>query len=51
MRTVTIKELVLEEFNKMLAKDGVQVIAERPKPQLATREGEVVQLSKEGRER
>jgi hypothetical protein len=44
MRTVTIKELVLEEFNKMLAKEGVQIVAERPRPQLATKEGEVVQL-------
>jgi len=44
MRTMTIKEYLLEEMNKELAKDGVQLVDERPKPELATREGEVVQL-------
>jgi hypothetical protein len=36
MRTLTIHEYVLEELNKMLAKDGVRIVSERPKPTLIT---------------
>jgi hypothetical protein len=46
-RTVTLKELVLEEMNRQLAEEGrnVRVVAERPRPRLAALEGEVVQLA------
>jgi hypothetical protein len=46
MRTMTLKELVLEELNRQLAEEGrdVRVVAERPRPCLATDEGEVVEL-------
>jgi hypothetical protein len=46
MRTMTLKELVLEELNRQLAEEGrdVRVVAERPRPRLATKEGEVVEL-------
>jgi hypothetical protein len=38
MRTMTIKEYVLEELNKMLAAEGrdVRIVSERPKPTLVT---------------
>ena len=47
IRTVTLKELVFEELNRQLAEEGrdVRVVAERPRPQLAAREGQVVQLA------
>ncbi len=34
MRTITIKEYVLEELNRMLAAEGkdVRIVAERPRP-------------------
>jgi hypothetical protein len=43
---MTLKELVLEELNRQLAEEGrdVRVVAERPRPWLATDEGEVVEL-------
>jgi hypothetical protein len=43
MRTITLRELVLEELNRQLAEEGrdVRVVAERPKPQLVA---EVVEL-------
>lgn len=49
MRTITLKELVLEELNRQLVAEGrdVQVVAERPKPQLAAQQGELVQLRRE----
>jgi hypothetical protein len=36
MRTMTLKELVLEEMNRLLEAEGrdVRVIAERPRPKL-----------------
>jgi hypothetical protein len=45
IRTITLKELVLEELNRQLAAEGrdVRVVAERPKPRLAA---EVVQLQR-----
>lgn len=48
-RTVTLKELFLEELNRQLKQEGrdVRVVAERPRPRIATREGEVVQLRPE----
>jgi hypothetical protein len=47
MRTLTLKELVLEELNRQLAEEGrdVCVVTERPKPQLAASEGEVVEFN------
>jgi hypothetical protein len=38
MRTVTLREYVLEELNRRLAAQGrdVQIVSERPKPKLAT---------------
>jgi hypothetical protein len=47
-RIVTLKELVLEELNRQLAEEGrdVRVFDERPRPQLATRDGNnVVRLN------
>jgi hypothetical protein len=46
MRTMTLKEFVLEEFNRMLAAEGrdVQIVIERPRPQLAAEDGKVVEL-------
>jgi hypothetical protein len=48
MRTVTFKELYLEELNRQLAPQGVQIISDvdrdKPKPRLATNEGRVVQF-------
>jgi hypothetical protein len=46
MRTVTFKELYLEELNRQLAPQGVQIISdeEKPKPRLATNEGRVIQF-------
>jgi hypothetical protein len=43
MRTITLKELVLEELNRQLAADGrdARVVAERPRPRLVR---EVVEL-------
>jgi hypothetical protein len=43
MRTVTLKEFVIEEFNRMLAEEGrdVRIVTERPKPKLT---GKVVEL-------
>ena len=45
MRAVTLKEFVLEEFNRMLVQEGrdVQIITERLKPRLVA---EVVELRK-----
>jgi hypothetical protein len=46
MRTISIREFVLEEFNRMLAAEGrdVELVAERPKPRLVA---EVVELREE----
>jgi hypothetical protein len=43
-RTITMRELVLEELNRQLEEEGrdVRVVSERPKPRLV--KGEVVQL-------
>jgi hypothetical protein len=48
MRTITLKELVLEELNRQLADAGrdVRVVAERPKPRLVAKRGEVVELQR-----
>jgi hypothetical protein len=49
MRTVTLKEFVIEEFNRMLAEEGrdVRIVTERPRPKLAT----VVDLRLRGEQR
>lgn len=46
MRTMALKEFVLEEFNRMLAEDGrdVRIATERPRPTLAADGGRVVDL-------
>jgi hypothetical protein len=48
VRTITFKELYLEELNRQLAPQGVQIISgcesDKPKPRLATHEGRVIQL-------
>jgi hypothetical protein len=46
MRTMTIKEYVLEQLNERLAKEGknVRIVSERPKPRLVADEGKVVEL-------
>jgi hypothetical protein len=48
IRTITLKELVLEELNRQLAESGrdVRIVMERPKPTLATAGGEVVEMRK-----
>jgi hypothetical protein len=51
MRTLTLKEYLLEEINRELREEGrdVQIVFERPKPRLVA--GEVVQLQqREGKE-
>ena len=52
IRTVTLKELVLEELNRQLAEAGrdVRIVPERPKPTLATAGGEVVEMCKPQRQ-
>ena len=44
MRTLTLKEFLLEEINKDLREQGrdVQVVFQRPRPQLVADRGEVV---------
>lgn len=46
MRSITLKELVLEELNRQLKQEGrdIQVVAERPRPQLVAQNGEVVRM-------
>jgi hypothetical protein len=46
MRTMTLKELVLEELNRQLEEEGrdIRVVAHRPRPRLATTSGEVLEL-------
>jgi hypothetical protein len=46
MRTITLKELVLEELNRQLAETGrdVRIVSERPKPTLVG--GDVVEMRK-----
>jgi hypothetical protein len=46
MRTISLKEYVLEEFNRMLAEEGrdVRVVVERPRPRLVSESQNVVQL-------
>jgi hypothetical protein len=52
MRTMTLKDYVLSQFNQMIAAEGVRVVAEgdRPRPVLATTDGNVVQLSQKQKE-
>ena len=54
MRTVTFKELYLEELNRQLAPQGVQIISdserEKPKPRLVTNDGRVIRLQREEQE-
>ena len=58
MRELTLRELVLEEYNRLLASEGsdVRVVAEhevwerptsKPALSIATREGKVVRLRRE----
>jgi hypothetical protein len=44
---MTVKQFVLEEINRMLAKEGrnVRIVDERPKPHLATSDGRVIALN------
>jgi hypothetical protein len=46
MRTMPLKDFVLEEFNRMLAEEGrgVQIVTERARPKLATDGGRLVGL-------
>jgi hypothetical protein len=46
IRTLTLREFMLEELNRQLAEDGrdVRIVAERPKPTLATAYGEVIEM-------
>jgi hypothetical protein len=46
MRTLTIREYLLEELNRRARERGedIELVFERPKPRLATKEGEVVEL-------
>jgi hypothetical protein len=50
MRTMTMKEFVIREFNKMLEEEGsdVRIVATPPRPRLAASEGEVVAFRKGG---
>jgi hypothetical protein len=46
-RTMSIKDFVISEINEMLAREGrdERIVAERPKPQLAASDGQVVALN------
>ena len=48
MRTMTIKEYVLEELNRMLAAEGknVRIVSERPRPRLIADEGKIVKMTR-----
>jgi hypothetical protein len=52
MRTITLREYVLEQFNQMLAENGenVRVVIDRPRPVLATTDGDVVLLPQQQKE-
>jgi hypothetical protein len=44
-RTMTLRDFVLEELSRQLREEyGVEIVDERPTPQLATRDGNVVHL-------
>jgi hypothetical protein len=44
-RTITLRDFVLEELSRQLRERyDVEIVDERPKPQLATRDGNVVRL-------
>ena len=45
-RVLTIKEYLLEELNRRARERGedVELVFEKPKPRLAARQGEVLQL-------
>jgi hypothetical protein len=49
MRTMTMKDFVIGEINKMLEEEGsdVRIVSEPPRPRLAASAGEVVPLRKE----
>jgi hypothetical protein len=49
MRTVTLKDFVLEEFNRMLVEEGrdIQILPERPKPRLVSEQEKIVAFRKE----
>jgi hypothetical protein len=44
MRTMTIQEFFVEEFNRMFAKEGrdVRIVTDRPRPTLVTDKGRLV---------
>jgi hypothetical protein len=46
MRTVSIKEYVLEEINRMLEQEGrdLRISVQRPSPRLVTDAGNVIEL-------
>jgi hypothetical protein len=46
MRTLTIKEYLLEELNRRARERGedIELVFERPTPRLATKEGAVVEF-------
>jgi hypothetical protein len=44
-RTMTLRDFVLEELSRQLRERyDIEIVDERPKPQLATRDGNVVHL-------
>ena len=47
MRTMTLKEIVLEEFNRRLEAQGkdVRIVAERPRPRAVEDDDNVVSFS------
>jgi hypothetical protein len=46
MRTIALKDFVLEEFNRMLAAEGrdIQIVTDPPRPKLATEGGRVLEM-------
>jgi hypothetical protein len=53
MRTITFKDFVIEELNRMLAEEGRELClsTERPRPMLASDGGRVIDLSEVRKER
>lgn len=49
MRTMTLKEFLLEEINKELREEGrdIQIVFARPQPRLVAERGEVVEIGVE----
>jgi hypothetical protein len=39
-------DYIMREFRKLAAEDDVEIVDKRPRPKLATADGEVVQLNK-----